>query len=208
MTTEPTLSPDDGPSAPRLEAWGRYLRDAVYGATDGTVTTFAVVSGVEGAGLSPRIVLILGAANLVGDGFSMAAGNYLATKADRQRTAAHAGQGDAGQADADRAIPLGAALDASPNPLTAAGVTFAAFAAAGVVPLLPYLFDATVGGNSDGTAAASSAALTAGTFFGIGASKALVVRAHWWRAGLESLAIGGAAAALAYLCGRLLSGLA
>jgi VIT1/CCC1 family predicted Fe2+/Mn2+ transporter len=61
-----------------------YLRDFVYGAIDGAVTTFAVVSGVAGAGLSPDVVLILGIANLVGDGFSMAAGNYLGTRADEQ----------------------------------------------------------------------------------------------------------------------------
>lgn len=61
-----------------------YLRDFVYGAIDGTVTTFAVVSGVAGAELDSSIVIILGAANLVGDGFSMAAGNYLGTRAEQQ----------------------------------------------------------------------------------------------------------------------------
>lgn len=61
-----------------------YLRDFVYGAIDGTVTTFAVVSGVAGAGLDSNIVIILGAANLIGDGFSMAAGNFLGTRAEQQ----------------------------------------------------------------------------------------------------------------------------
>ena len=61
-----------------------YLRDWVYGAVDGIVTTFAVVSGVAGAGLSSGIVLILGMANLIGDGFSMAAANYLGVRADQQ----------------------------------------------------------------------------------------------------------------------------
>ena len=60
------------------------LGDFVYGATDGAVTTFAVVAGVVGASLSPSIVLILGFANLLADGFSMAVGNYLATKAQRE----------------------------------------------------------------------------------------------------------------------------
>lgn len=59
-----------------------YLRDFVYGAVDGAVTTFAIVAGVQGAGLSTSIIVILGAANIVADGFSMAAGNYSATKAD------------------------------------------------------------------------------------------------------------------------------
>lgn len=61
-----------------------YLRDFVYGGIDGAVTTFAVVSGVAGAGLSSGVVIVLGLANLVGDGFSMAASNYLGSKADLQ----------------------------------------------------------------------------------------------------------------------------
>ena len=61
-----------------------YLRDFVYGAIDGGVTTFAIVSGVVGAELSMRVIVILGFVNLLADGFSMAVSNYLATKADRQ----------------------------------------------------------------------------------------------------------------------------
>ncbi|MBW3563156.1 MAG: VIT1/CCC1 transporter family protein [Acidobacteria bacterium] len=62
-----------------------YLRDWVYGGIDGAVTTFAIVTGVVGAELSARVVLILGVANLVGDGFSMAAGNYSATQTELQQ---------------------------------------------------------------------------------------------------------------------------
>jgi vacuolar iron transporter family protein len=60
------------------------IEDFVYGATDGAVTTFAVVAGVVGAALSPSIVLILGFANLFADGFSMAVGNYLGSKSQRE----------------------------------------------------------------------------------------------------------------------------
>ncbi len=62
---------------------GQYLGEFVYGAIDGTVTTFAVVAGATGAALSPGIVIILGFANLVADGFSMAIGNFLSEKAQR-----------------------------------------------------------------------------------------------------------------------------
>lgn len=58
------------------------LRDFVYGGIDGAVTTFAIVAGVVGANLESRTVLILGAANILADGFSMAASNYLGTKAE------------------------------------------------------------------------------------------------------------------------------
>jgi VIT1/CCC1 family predicted Fe2+/Mn2+ transporter len=61
-----------------------YLRDWVYGGIDGSVTTFAVVTGVSGAELSVRIIVILGIANLLADGFSMAASNYLGTRTERQ----------------------------------------------------------------------------------------------------------------------------
>jgi VIT1/CCC1 family predicted Fe2+/Mn2+ transporter len=62
-----------------------YLRDVVYGAVDGVVTTFAVVAGVAGAGLDAEIVVILGVANLVADGFSMAASNFLGVRSEQQR---------------------------------------------------------------------------------------------------------------------------
>ncbi len=61
-----------------------YLRDFVYGAIDGAVTTLAVVSGVAGAQLSTGIVVVLGIANLVADGVSMAASNFLGTRAEAQ----------------------------------------------------------------------------------------------------------------------------
>ena len=61
-----------------------YLRDFIYGAIDGAVTTFAVVAGVIGAGLSPAIVIVLGVANLIADGFSMAVSNFLGTRAQEQ----------------------------------------------------------------------------------------------------------------------------
>lgn len=62
---------------------GKYVSDAVYGALDGIVTTFAIVSGVVGADLNPSIILILGFANLLGDGISMAAGSYLSEKSEQ-----------------------------------------------------------------------------------------------------------------------------
>jgi VIT1/CCC1 family predicted Fe2+/Mn2+ transporter len=58
-----------------------HFEDFIYGAFDGSVTTFAIVAGAIGASLSPVIVLILGFANLGADGFAMAVGNYQATKA-------------------------------------------------------------------------------------------------------------------------------
>ena len=64
-----------------------HLRDFIYGGIDGAVTTFAVVAGVAGAGLSSTVVIILGVANLIADGFSMAVSNFAATRAEMQQRA-------------------------------------------------------------------------------------------------------------------------
>lgn len=61
-----------------------YLGETVYGGIDGIVTTFAIVAGSVGAGLSSKIVLILGFANLIADGFSMGVGAYLSSKSERE----------------------------------------------------------------------------------------------------------------------------
>ena len=66
-----------------------YLGEFVYGGIDGSVTTFAVVAGSAGADLSAAVVIILGFANLIADGFSMSVGAYLATKSERDNYEKH-----------------------------------------------------------------------------------------------------------------------
>ena len=65
-----------------------YIRDLIYGANDGIITTFAVVAGVTGGALSPRTVLIVGVANLFADGLSMGVGNYLSIRSNESARAA------------------------------------------------------------------------------------------------------------------------
>jgi VIT1/CCC1 family predicted Fe2+/Mn2+ transporter len=222
-----------------------YLRDFVYGAIDGAVTTFAVVAGAAGASLDDSVVVILGLANLFADGFSMAVSNYLGTRAERQQRelarrgeeehvalvpegereevrqlfAAKGFEGD----DLDRVVgvitsdrerwidtmmveELGYGAD-SGNPFRAAASTFAAFVIVGVIPLGVYLVDLVVPGEVAAPFAWSTA-LTAVAFFTVGAIKGRVVSQRWWRAGLETLTVGGAAAAVAYVVGVALQGVA
>lgn len=63
---------------------GSSIKSLVYGGLDGIITTFAVVAGVAGAELAAGIVLILGFANLIADGISMAIGDYLSTRAETE----------------------------------------------------------------------------------------------------------------------------
>ncbi|MGE0434987.1 MAG: VIT1/CCC1 transporter family protein [Planctomycetota bacterium] len=224
-----------------------YLRDFVYGAIDGTVTTFAVVAGVAGAQLPAGIVVVLGVANLVGDGFSMAASNYLGTRTEvalreryRQMEIEHikrvpdgereevrqifAAKGFSGE-DLERAVDtitsdqerwvnvmltdeLGVALE-SPSALRAAWTTFAAFVLCGLVPLVVYLWQlAAPASMRIGEPFVASAVLTGATFFGVGAMRSRFIDRPVWRSGLETLLIGSAAAAMAFVIGALLSGVA
>ncbi len=63
---------------------GRYLGVMVFGALDGILTTFAVVSGVAGADLGSRVVAVLGLATLLADAFGMAIGAYLSVQSERE----------------------------------------------------------------------------------------------------------------------------
>jgi VIT1/CCC1 family predicted Fe2+/Mn2+ transporter len=66
-----------------------YISEFVYGGIDGAITTFAVVAGAEGASLGISVVIILGLANLIADGFSMSVGNFFSTKAARDNFDRH-----------------------------------------------------------------------------------------------------------------------
>jgi VIT1/CCC1 family predicted Fe2+/Mn2+ transporter len=215
-----------------------YLRDWVYGGIDGTVTTFAVVAGVVGADLSTKALLILGAANLFADGFSMAAANFSGTKAEmeeyeqvRRMEERHVDFAPEGEREEVRQIFRakgfeGEALESAVNVITekrerwietmmteehglppisrspgrAALTTFLAFLICGSVPLVPFVLGlpATV---------EASTVMTGLTFFSIGSMRSRWSPAPWWRAGLETFAIGISAAAMAYVVGVILGGL-
>ena len=67
----------------------KYLGEFVYGGIDGCVTTFAVVAGSVGAGLDSAIIIILGFANLLADGFAMSVGAYLSSKSNKDNYEKH-----------------------------------------------------------------------------------------------------------------------
>jgi len=220
-----------------------YLRDFIYGAIDGAVTTFAIVAASVGAGLSSGVIVVMGLANLLADGFSMAASNYLGTRADRQlfertRSEEHeeieshpegereeirqifAKQGFKGETlerivgvvTADRDLWVRIMMreehgldEIGPEPLPAARATFVAFILIGAIPLSPYFLGLLV---DVPMRFGISCAATALAFVGVGWTKGRIVGVNKTRSALETLAIGGAAASVAYAVGVLLRGVA
>jgi len=89
MATPPPNESQHHQQHPYLQNFQAYLGEFVYGGIDGSVTTFAVVAGAAGAELSSAIVLILGFANLLADGFSMSIGAYLSSKSEQENYEKH-----------------------------------------------------------------------------------------------------------------------
>jgi len=246
MPAEHSHHPED--IAERLDAPLRisYLRDYVYGGIDGAVTTFAIVAGVAGAELSTGIVLVLGLANLVGDGFSMAAGNYSGTRTEMEEQRSlramedrHVDHHPEGEREEVRQIFVrkgfqGAALEAAVDvitaererwidfmmteehgqarttraPMRAALSTFFAFLVCGAAPLIPYLLSWFGWIDAEpGVLFPTAAMLTGAVFFTIGSAQGLFVDKPGWRLGVETLATGATAAAIAYGIGWALKGM-
>jgi VIT1/CCC1 family predicted Fe2+/Mn2+ transporter len=157
-----------------------YIRDLIYGANDGIITTFAVVAGVAGGALSTRAVLIIGAANLFADGLSMGVGNYLSI---RSHESARAAQG----------LP-----EEEARPARHGTATFLAFVVAGAIPLVPYLF-------LGAAATWISVVATFAALFIVGSMRAIVTIDRWWSAGLEMLGLGALVAAAAYGAGAFVA---
>jgi len=78
-----------GSKYPLVRRFQDYLGEFVYGGIDGSVTTFAVVAGAAGAALDSSVVVILGFANLLADGFAMSVGSYLSTKSEKENYQKH-----------------------------------------------------------------------------------------------------------------------
>jgi VIT1/CCC1 family predicted Fe2+/Mn2+ transporter len=214
-----------------------YLGDAVLGGIDGCVTTFAVVAGSLGAGFDSVVIVVLGLANLLADGLSMAAGNYLGTKSSRElvdravrEERDHVARYPQGEREEIRQVfarkgfegenldhivevitsdrdlwvatmvteELGLQME-GPDPLRAAAATYAAFVAVGLLPLVPFVL-----GITRFEPFALSIVLTAVAFAAVGAAKGAVVGTSTVRSAVETLVVGGAAAAVAFVVGSAL----
>jgi vacuolar iron transporter family protein len=171
----------------------RYLPEFVYGGIDGAITTLAIIAGSIGAILNPAIILILGFANLVADGFSMGVSKYLSSQSEKDLHRKHK-DAKIYKVQAHQSIKNGIA-------------TFISFAVIGFIPLSPFvltLFAPSV----EPYKFTLSVVFTGIALFIVGWVKGHIVKKNHIRSALETLIIGGIAAGLAFLVGYLLRGLA
>ena len=164
----------------------KYLPEFVYGSIDGTITTFAIVSGVIGASLGSAIVLILGFANLFADGFSMAVSNYLSVRSEEEL-----GRDNIKSKARKKSI-----------------VTFFSFLIIGFIPLLSFVLAAiTRSPTIIDNQFTYSVILTGVALLVVGWFKGVITGRSRIKSALQILMIGGIAAALAFIVGYFVSGI-
>jgi len=161
----------------------KYLPEFVYGGMDGVITTFAVVSGVVGATLSPAIILILGFANLFADGFSMSLSDYMSVKS---------------QNELSRKLGKSASRTAI--------ATFLSFVLMGLIPLLSFIIASAT--NSDYFIRNQfwlAIIFTGAALLIIGWLKGIVTEKHRLKSAIQTFVLGGIAAFLAFVTGKYIS---
>ncbi len=166
-----------------MKLWKQYLPEFIYGGIDGSITTFAVVAGAFGAGFSSRIIIVLGIANLIADGFSMSIGNYLSVKSQ---------------------IASSTTKENSPNPVYTALATFISFNLIGFVPLMIYVLAYIIGYENYLNSFIFSCILTAISFITIGFLKSFIQKTNMIKGIMETLILGIIAALFAYFAGFFL----
>lgn len=217
---------------------GGNLRAAVFGVNDGLVSNASLIMGVAGAGLAPELVVTSGVAGLLAGALSMAAGEYVSVRSQREMYEYQIGlerdelaeypEEEAEELaliyaargmEISRARELGQEMIANPehaletlareelglnprdlgSPWGATISSFVSFATGAVLPLTPFLFGAT-----PGRSLLVCAVVTGASLFAVGMAISLFTGRSAWRGGLRLVLIGGSAALITHLIGRLL----
>ncbi len=234
------IVPHPGPIGGEQRVGGKSgaLRAAIFGVNDGLVSNLSLIFGVAGAGVDNKVVVLAGVAGLLAGAFSMAGGEYISVRVQREvferliHLEAHeigsdpeAERAELAELYVRKGLPrdladlLATELMKDPevaldthareelgldpreglgSPFAAAGASFATFSLGALVPLLPFLF------GSGSAAVVVSAALSGGALFGVGAAMSYLTGRSAILSGLRMLAIGGSAAAVTYVVGKLL----
>lgn len=190
-------------------SYGGSLRAVVFGANDGLISNFSLVMGVTGANAEPRFVLLAGVAGLLAGAFSMAAGEYVSVRSQRefyeqqlaleaQELAAQILSNPETALDTLAREELGLDPSALGSPWVAASSAFLAFATGALIPVVPYLL------ASGRTAFVASSLVCGVSLFIVGALISIFTGRNMLFSGLRMLGIGALAAAITYFTGHAL----
>jgi VIT1/CCC1 family predicted Fe2+/Mn2+ transporter len=161
-----------------LEEKASLLNNSILGANDGIVTTFAIITGSVGAHLPSYIVIVLGLSKLFADAASMASGVYLGLKSE-----------------VDYDVKL-SKVHKDHSLFRHGIITFFVFVAAGIIPLIPYLFNVNY-------QFIISAVLVFMELFIIGGLRTRNTKRKWISGAVEMFVVGGVTAIIAYFVGFL-----
>lgn len=152
-----------------------FLRNFIFGAEDGLVSTVGLLSGISFAGLGTRVIILSGVILLMVEAISMAAGVYISEDSEKE-------------------------LDHNEkeNQLTDAVIMFFSYALIGMIPLLPY-----VAINDTRTAFFWSVAFSLLALFCVGLFKGFFVHGHPIKSAVKFTLIGGVVIAVAVFVGTL-----
>ena len=157
-----------------LPAKSTLLRDFIFAADDGMLTTFAVIAGSVGAAFSTNILVTLGLANVFADGLVVATGLYMGIKSELEIT------------------KKGEGLQKSEgSPLAHGVITYISFVFFGLLPILPFFTDFS-------HKFICSASIVAVSLFLIGSLKTIYTKKNLVKSGLEVLVTGGISALVAF----------
>lgn len=239
----PHPGPTPGPGEPPPVAGGKSgaIRAAIFGVNDGLVSNLSLIMGVAGGVAAARggaeIILLAGVAGLLAGAFSMAAGEYISMRVQRElferlihieaheigtdpqgeteelarllerrgiprdaaRLSAEAIMADPEQAlDVHAREELGLDPDSLGSPWSAAASSFVTFGMGAFVPLVPFLF------GSGAAAAWTAVGLSLAALFVVGSLLTVLTRRPWLISGGRMVLIGGSAALVTHLIGRLI----
>jgi VIT1/CCC1 family predicted Fe2+/Mn2+ transporter len=154
------------------------VKDAILSANDGIITTFAVVAGAYGANLGHNTVILLGLANLIADGISMASGNFLGVESENEIL----------KTKQNSKYKL--------SPAKSGALTFGAFIFSGTIPLIPYMFF-----ESNTATFVESILMVLFSLIMLGFVRGWLTKKSTFRLIIETVLVGGIAAIAAYSIG-------
>ena len=156
------------------------LRTFMMGGTDGIITVFNIISGVEGSKLNYKYIFVLGLAVLISDAISMGTGEFISVKAEQEYTKSK-----------ENIIPEQNAI-----------VMFISFVCFGIIPILFYFISMKINYKKKYLNTYISVIFS---LFILGVVKSKYTKEKWYISGGGVAIYGGIASFLAYNVSKLIS---